>query len=317
MYELALFAGVGGGLLATKWMLGWRTVCYVEIHPYRVEVLKARIRDGLLDDAPIWGDVRTFDGRPWRGCVDVVTAGFPCQPFSVAGRLEAQNDSRNLWPDTIRVIREVRPAWCLLENVTGLLSGSHGYFGQILRDLAESRYDARWKVLSAAEVGAPHKRDRLWIVAHADSRRGQGAQDQICAGRTVAELRGEAMAYAQSEREATTKQSGCRHGSVASGPDVAYPHGSRELQLQRDECSKRGWIGNGGQDVLYAGSAGLERERPARPVGNGDRWAVEPDVGRVANGIPYRVDRIAALGNGQVPAVVATIWDLIGKGAQS
>ena len=181
MYELSLFSGAGGGLLATKWLLGFRAVCYVENNPYRAEVLKARIRDSLLDDAPIWSDVRSFTKRN-NNCRRffrelrkirrslVVTAGFPCQPFSVAGRFEAQDDSRNLWPDTIRVIREIRPRWCLLENVPGLLSGSHGYFGQILQDLAESGYDARWKVLSAAEVGAPHKRDRLWIVAHADSR---------------------------------------------------------------------------------------------------------------------------------------------------
>src|SRR3990172_13273064 len=83
--ELALFAGAGGGLLASKWLLGWRTVCYVEWETYAVEVLKARIRDGWLDDAPIWDDAFTLDGRPWRGCVDIVTAGFPCQPFSIAG----------------------------------------------------------------------------------------------------------------------------------------------------------------------------------------------------------------------------------------
>jgi DNA (cytosine-5)-methyltransferase 1 len=143
MYELALFAGAGGGLLATKHLLGWHTVCYVEINEYRIEVIKARIRDGLLDDAPIWSDIRTFDGPPWRGCVDIITAGFPCQPFSVAGKQRANDDSRNLWSDTIRIIREVKPQWCLLENVPGLLSGSHGYYGQILRDLAESGYDAK------------------------------------------------------------------------------------------------------------------------------------------------------------------------------
>ncbi len=186
MNELALFAGAGGGLLATKWLLGWRTVCYVEYADYPVKVIKARIKDGLLDDAPIWGDVRTFDGKPWRGCVDIITAGFPCQPFSIAGKGKAENDDRNMWPDTIRVIREVRPAWCLLENVTGLLSASHGYYGQILADLAESGYDARWRVLSAAEVGAPHKRDRLWIVAYTErwpNRTSWGAETRKDAGK--------------------------------------------------------------------------------------------------------------------------------------
>ncbi len=166
MNELALFAGAGGGLLASKWLLGWRTICYVENAEYPVKILQARIRDGLLDDAPIWDDVRTFDGRPWRGCVDIIAAGFPCQPFSSVGNKLAGNDDKNLWPDTIRVIRQVRPEWCLLENVSGLLFQGGGYFGTILRDLAESGYDASWRVLSAAEMGAPHKRDRLFVVAH-------------------------------------------------------------------------------------------------------------------------------------------------------
>lgn len=119
--ELSLFSGAGGGLLGTK-LLGWRPVCYVEKDPYCQRVLQARIRDGYLDDAPIWDDINTFDGRRWRGCVDIVTAGFPCQPFSMAGRRKGDSDERNLWPDTVRVIREVGPRVVLLENVAGLLT---------------------------------------------------------------------------------------------------------------------------------------------------------------------------------------------------
>lgn len=166
MNELALFAGAGGGLLGGK-LLGWRTVCYVEREPFCIEVLKARIKDGFLDDAPIWDNIKTFNGRPWTGKVDILTAGFPCQPFSLAGKKLAQRDERNLWPETLRVIEEVRPAWCLLENVPGLLGGSHGYFGQILRDLAERGFIARWECVSAAAIGAPHSRNRLWILAYA------------------------------------------------------------------------------------------------------------------------------------------------------
>lgn len=169
MNELALFAGGGGGLLATKHLLGWNTVCYVEYAPYPVEILKARISEGYLDDAPIWDNVRTFDGQPWCGLVDIVTAGFPCQPFSIAGRHKADDDLRNGWPDTMRIIREVRPKLCLLENVPGLLSvfGKDGrrYFGRILRDLAENGYYAGWQVLSAAKLGARHKRNRVFILA--------------------------------------------------------------------------------------------------------------------------------------------------------
>jgi len=181
--ELALFAGAGGGLLATKHLLGWNTICYVEWNEYCVEVIKARIRDGYLDDAPIWDDVQTFDGTPWRGCVDIITAGFPCQPFSGAGDRMAKGDPRNMWPDTIRIIAEVRPQWVLLENVPTLLCGSHGYYGQVLRDLAESGYDAQWRVLSAADVGAPHLRDRLWVVAYPNGERSLSSSTTISSTR--------------------------------------------------------------------------------------------------------------------------------------
>lgn len=168
MNELALFAGAGGGLLASRWLLNWRTVCAVEIDPYRQAVLLARQADGLLDPFPIWPDVRDFDGRPWRGIVDVVTAGFPCQPFSVAGRRRGADDERNRWPDTIRVLREVRPRFALLENVPGLLA--HEYIRTIFGDLAEAGFDAEWCVLGADDVGAPHRRKRLWILAYAAQR---------------------------------------------------------------------------------------------------------------------------------------------------
>lgn len=168
--ELSLFSGGGGGLLASR-LLGWRTIGYVEIDDYAQRVIAARIADGYLDVAPIFTDVCEFlesgAADEYRGAADVVSAGFPCQPFSVAGKRAGADDARNLWPETMECIRRVRPRYAFLENVPGLLTS--GYWGTILGDLAEGGYDARWRVLSAAEVGAPHKRDRLWIVAHANS----------------------------------------------------------------------------------------------------------------------------------------------------
>src|SRR3989304_2671565 len=135
MNELALFAGAGGGILGGL-LLGWRTVCAVEINTYAASVLVARQNDSILPPFPIWDDVRTFDGQPWRGIVDVVSGGFPCQPFSAAGKQNADADERNLWPETIRIISEVRPHFAFLENVSALLSvdGADGrkYFGRIL-----------------------------------------------------------------------------------------------------------------------------------------------------------------------------------------
>ena len=165
MNELSLFSGVGGGLLGSR-LLEWRTVCAVEMDPYAGRVLAGR-QEGTegLGFFPIWDDVRTFDGRAWRGVVDIVSAGFPCQPFSVAGKQKGGDDERNLWPETARIICEVEPRWVFLENVTGLLTGA-GYFGVVLRDLAALGFDAEWGCISAAETGAPHKRNRLWVVCH-------------------------------------------------------------------------------------------------------------------------------------------------------
>jgi DNA (cytosine-5)-methyltransferase 1 len=145
----------------TPLSLPWRTRCAVEIAPYARRILLARQRDGILPAFPIWDDIRTFDGRPWRGHIDVISAGFPCTPFSVAGKREAGDSDKNMWPDTIR-----RPKHLLLENVPGLLAQSHGYMHTILGDLAESGYDCRWDCIPASALGANHQRDRLWIVAN-------------------------------------------------------------------------------------------------------------------------------------------------------
>ena len=165
MNELALFAGIGGGLLGSK-LLGWKTIAAVEISEYCRSVLICRQDEGYLEPFPIWDDARTFKGTPFCGSVDIITAGFPCQPFSENGTQFADKDPRNLWPDTIRIIREVRPTFVFLENVPGLLFS--GYFSQVAADLVSSGFCFQWRVLSAAQVGAPHRRDRFWLIAHPD-----------------------------------------------------------------------------------------------------------------------------------------------------
>jgi len=177
MNELALFAGAGGGLLATHHLLGWRCVGYVEMAEYTCKVLEARINDGLLSKAPIF-QMHTKDfirlglAEKYRGVADVITAGFPCQPFAIGGKRRGANDDRNAWPDTIRIIREVKPQWVFLENSPNLLSVQHQgttppYIQQIIGELASSGYVGRWGCLSASTLGADHKRKRVWIVAHA------------------------------------------------------------------------------------------------------------------------------------------------------
>ena len=246
MNELSLFSGAGGGLLGTK-LLGWRSVGYVEFDTYCQKVLSQRIQDGILDEAPVFGDIDDFiesgAAKKYAGFVDVVTAGFPCQPFSVAGKKKGQDDERNKWPQTIQCIRDVRPRYAFLENVPGLLNS--GYFGEILTSLAEAGFDARWTVLGADDVGAPHRRKRLWIMADSES---EG-------------LQGWNVSPAISNQE----------------PGSSNP---------RTES------GDGGN----------------KP------WPTESNVGRVAHGVASRVDRLKAIGTGQVPAVAATAWTILSAG---
>lgn len=162
MNELALFAGAGGGVLAAH-LLGWRTVCAVERDAYAAQVLVSRQNDGSLRPFPVWADVCSFDGRPWRGAVDVVSGGFPCQDISSAGKGAGLDGERSgLWAEMARIVGEVRPRHVFVENSPMLTSRG---LGVVLGDLAALGFDARWRVLSAADVGAPHVRERIWIVA--------------------------------------------------------------------------------------------------------------------------------------------------------
>jgi DNA (cytosine-5)-methyltransferase 1 len=171
MNELALFAGAGGGILGGK-LLGWRTVCAVEWEPYAASVLLARQNDGILPAFPIWDDVQTFDGKPWQGVVDVISGGFPCQDIASNGKGEGINGSRSgLWKEMARVIGEVRPKYVFVENSPMLTRRG---LGTVLGDLAKMGFNAEWGVVSAAEVGAHHKRSRIWIVANSNNSNGGG-----------------------------------------------------------------------------------------------------------------------------------------------
>lgn len=297
MNELSLFTGAGGGLLGTH-LLGWRPIGYVEFNTYCQRVIAQRIADGILPVAPIFGDVRQFvesgAAREYRGFADVVTGGFPCQPFSVAGKRAGADDARNMWPATIATIRAVRPRYAFLENVPGLVSS--GYFGTILGDLAESGYDARWRILSAAEMGAPHKRDRLWIVAHATS-----------------------------QQDRRVQQPDLSPHARASGQHVAHTNGTDGKAWRANTVGNREQGEYGEHSRSSASSSTSTKLSNASPVhaqgqhyrqgqgqlGRSGWWEVEPNVGRVADRMAFDVDRLKAIGNGQVPAVAAAAWHLL------
>ena len=185
MKHLDLFAGIGGFSLAARWA-GWETVAAVEWNPYCQAVLKKN-----FPDAVIFGDIRTFNGARYAGQVDIITGGFPCQPYSQAGKRAGNDDDRALWPEMLRVIREVAPAWVVGENVAGLLTMDGGrVLAGILADLENAGYRPEIYSIPAVSVGAPHERERIWIVAHRDDlerngsggawgRRGEPANENI------------------------------------------------------------------------------------------------------------------------------------------
>lgn len=275
MRYVSLFSGGGGGDLGCQHLLGWECVGYVEWDKYCCRVLEQRIKDGLLSDAPIFcGDIRQWIklgyAASYTGLVDVITGGFPCQPFSSAGKGLGADDARNMWPATIDAIRIVRPRFCLLENVAALIAKP--YFRTILGNLAQSGYGVRWRRLSAAEVGAPHYRDRIWIRAHAEGERERG------------------LPIRQGRQEQAPTDVGGMGQDVANASRVGW----NDQQAPEQEHRAQGAAGR-------CNSAGVTW------------WVSEPDVGRVANGVAHRVDRLRAIGNGQVPTVAATAWHLLAE----
>lgn len=160
---ISLFSGAGGLDLAARWA-GIRTLCYVEYDKWAQGTLISRIREGALDAAPIWDDIKTFDGKPWHGKVDIVFGGFPCQPHSQAGKRERERDERNLWPEFMRIVRECRPPFILGENVQGIVT--NGYAIEVMADLEEEGYCVVPTVGYSCAFGGPFPRARVLFIAH-------------------------------------------------------------------------------------------------------------------------------------------------------
>jgi len=320
MNELALFAGAGGGILGGK-LLGWRTVCAVEWEPYPASVLCARQNEGVLPPFPIWDDVQTFDGNPWRGIVDVVSGGFPCQDISAAGKGAGIDGERSgMWREMARIICEVRPRFVFVENSPMLTSRG---LGTVLGDLASMGFDARWGVLGAADVGAPHQRDRIWIVGKVGNANNNGqATTEIASSVT----QGGNTSQTWQEQASESTRSGEQYA------ELAYPMRDR-LQGVRQDGRTEGQAGlrsgEGGNQEQQLHMAYTENQRDVwrdwqlgfaqqehdsgRSQTHGSRqwWEVEPNVGRVVDGVASRVDRLKSIGNGQVPLCAATAWRIL------
>lgn len=290
-----LFAGIGGFDLGFE-RAGFEIAWQVEIDPFCQKILAKN-----FPNAERFDDVRTFGAHNLRP-VDVICGGFPCQDISNAGlRAGIEGARSGLWSEYARIIRELQPSFALVENVAALLGRG---MGRVLGDLAEIGYDAEWEVVSAADVGAPHLRERVWILAY----------PAMC-GRD---------ATLTPDRISTSIGDGASwqaRGCCSAPRALAHPTSERcgeARELRRNESAER-TAGNGedvsdtdGNDVqgqlagvLDAQEWSEPGERPtgSRDAGSRGQWAVEPSVGRVAHGVPKRVDRLRGLGNAVVPQI--------------
>ncbi len=321
--HISLCSGIGGLDLAAEWA-GFRTVAQCEIDGYASKVLAKNFKG-----VPNLHDIRTVTNERLRERgiapeeITVVSAGFPCQPYSLAGKGRGDRDERDLWGEVARVLGEVRPRWFVGENTPGLFSRENQrYFRRILSDLAALGYHVGWGIWGACDVGAPHKRERVFLVAHADGeRRGVFGADKRESGRAVG----------QSEAE-TSFGAGSIFRSAGGGyysgnvPDT-YGCRQQERWVQRRSsvqsaqvCSpisdaagdELGLFGRADETAQFAG-AGDDHGRGASGNVGGEWWEAEPDVGRVADGVSARVDRLRGIGNAVVPYQALPIFEAIAE----
>lgn len=277
---LSLCSGVGGlelGLHIAE--PEYRTLCYVEREAFAASTLVARMEDKVLDHAPVWSDVKTFDGKPWRNKIHILSAGYPCQPFSNAGRRKGEDDPRHLWPDIARIIVECAPEWVFCENVEGHLDRG---FDTVALELQNMGFTVKAGLFSAAEVGASHLRRRLFILAHANrfSVRVQGGnphllgeRNEVCIGKRP----GRKTISSHPCRSHLGDFMGNSKGTwLCSGQDQSVP------LFAPTPCDFKAW------DRVLEG-----------------RLDLQPQFFGLDHGMANRVDRTRSAGNGVVSLVAA------------
>lgn len=318
MNVLDLFSGIGGFSLGLE-RAGMKTVAFCEVDKKCQAVLKKH-----WPGVPIFDDVSNLKGEDIEETVDVICGGFPCQDISLAGKGAGLEGKRSgLWSEFKRLIEEIKPKYAIIENVSALRSRG---LDQVLREISEIGYDAEWHCITAASIGAPHRRDRIWIVAYPrDNKRrdsitgslGRDGERELEERVRTSETTETARSSETSETLSNSNSAGWRESnqemergsskqsdssSVQSSQDVSNTNVTRlERWLSDGIASSQGWEESGD---------GCTTERSVRwRRGRNGQWTSEPSVGRVVDGFPGRVDRLKQLGN----AVVPQIPELIGR----
>lgn len=290
--HLSLCSGYGGIDLGLKRMLrGARTVAYAEIDEFASGVLAARMEGGQLDPAPIWPDVKSFPYSDFHGKVDILSAGYPCQPFSQAGLQLGIADPRHLWPAIATGIRLVRPGFVFLENVQGHLSLG---LDAVLRDLQGAGYRSTFGLFSAAEVGACHERKRVFVLAHSVCERGLVSFERVIS----------AIEYAGGKSTARRTEDGwiCER----CGQDIFDGCECDHRESQCPSCTE--WT----YPFVYEPADGCSQCGQSFPSwSDHTSWPIEPCVRRDDDGVAHRVDRLRLLGNGVVPAVAERAFRIL------
>jgi DNA (cytosine-5)-methyltransferase 1 len=315
MRHIDLCSGIGGFALAAHWA-GYQTEVFCERDEFCRKVLQKH-----WPRVPIVDDIHDFDGRPHAGA-DLLTGGIPCQPYSCAGKQLGDDDDRALWPQMLRVVTEARPHWIVVENVAGFIGMA---LDGVLADLEAEGYECGTVVLPACAVNAPHRRDRVWVVAHASRAR---------AGMEAYRSRGQALESARTLESAVFPQgdwAGGAEGINASFEDVANTNGARLEERQEQPARQERPTVERGDSFAYADRESPQRATESRrqrgrwqpeselcrvaarlPARMDGHFDCEPDIPRVATGIPNRAARLKALGNAIVPQVAYRLFQAMG-----
>jgi len=308
MRHLDLFSGIGGFALGLqRSRLDVETIGFCEIDKYATRVLNKN-----FPDVPVYHDVRTLDADR-LGAIDIITGGYPCQPFSVAGKQRGTADDRHLWPEMHRIVATTRPTWVIAENVAGHIKLG---LDQVLSDLENEDYTAWPVVIPASAKDAPHRRDRVWVVAHSKGIRREGSsnagncnEDSETQGRSNKSTR----ASSTGDDVANTKGITGRRGEVREQGRDRRPelHGEARGSdaPNADSLNAQGQQPSNPDQEERQGQ--IERQTGSRDASRARFWPTEPAVGRVAHGIPSRVDRLKGLGNAIVPQIVTEIANAI------